>query len=200
MYDYMRMNSGGWLMSKRIGIIVGSLRENSFNKMIANSIPELVDSAEYEHISIADLPLYNSDLDHGEGPDPVKHYREAIQKTDGILIVSPEYNSGIPGVLKNALDWGSTPTKTAVLIHKPAGVIGATPGAKGTILSQQQIRQTLDATQSFVMPTQKMYISQITDKIDSNTRKLTDETTRKYLQRYVQSFVQWINQVQRLNE
>jgi chromate reductase len=194
------MNSGGWLMSKRIGIIVGSLRESSFNQMIANSIPELVDSAEYEFISIANLPLYNADLDHEEGPDPVKHYREAIQKTDGILIVSPEYNSGIPGVLKNALDWASTPTKTAVLIHKPAGVIGATPGAKGTILSQQQIRQTLDATQSYVMPAQKMYISQITDKIDSNTRKLTDDTTRKYLQRYVQSFLQWINQVERLNE
>jgi chromate reductase len=194
------MNSGGWLMSKRIGIIVGSLRESSFNQMIANSIPELVDSAEYEYISIANLPLYNADLDHEEGPDPVKHYREAIQKTDGILIVSPEYNSGIPGVLKNALDWASTPTKTAVLIHKPAGVIGATPGAKGTILSQQQIRQTLDATLSYVMPAQKMYISQIMDKIDSNTRKLTDDTTRKYLQRYVQSFLQWINQVQRLNE
>ncbi|MBA2937110.1 NAD(P)H-dependent oxidoreductase [Paenibacillus sp. CGMCC 1.16610] len=187
-------------MSIRIGIIVGSLRENSFNQMIANSIPELVDSVEYENISIANLPLYNADLDHGEGPVPVKHYREAIQKTDGILIVSPEYNSGIPGVLKNALDWASTPTKTAVLIHKPSGVIGATPGAKGTILSQQQIRQTLDAIQSYVMPAQKMYISQITDKIDSNTRKLTDDTTRKYLQRYVQSFVQWINQVQRLNE
>ncbi|WP_246302494.1 hypothetical protein [Paenibacillus plantarum] len=79
-------------------------------------------------------------------------------------------------------------------------MIGATPGVKGTILSQQQIRQTLDATQSYVMPAQKMYISQITDKIASITRKLTDDATRKYLQRYVQSFLQWINQVQRLNE
>ncbi|MZQ83037.1 NAD(P)H-dependent oxidoreductase [Paenibacillus sp. 5J-6] len=187
-------------MSKRIGIIVGSLRENSFNQMIANTIPELVDTAEYEYVSIANLPLYNADLDHGDGPDSVRHYREVIQKTDGIIIVSPEYNSGIPGVLKNALDWASTPTKTAVLIHKPAGVIGATPGAKGTILSQQQIRQTLDATLSHVMPAQKMYISQVMDKIDSNTRKLTDETTRKYLQRYVQQFMQWIDQVQWLNK
>ncbi|MBB6674649.1 NADPH-dependent FMN reductase [Cohnella nanjingensis] len=185
---------------KRIGIIVGSLRGNSFNQMIANTIPELVDSAKYEYISIGNLPLYNADLDRGEGLDPVRHYREAIQKTDGILIVSPEYNSGIPGVLKNALDWASTPTKTAVLIHKPAGVIGATPGVKGTILSQQQIRQTLDATQSYVLPSQKMYISQVMEKIDSETRKLTDETTRKYLQRYVQSFIQWIDQVQRLSE
>lgn len=187
-------------MSKKIGIIVGSLREHSFNRMIANTIPDLVDSAQYELISIANLPLYNADLDRGEGPDQVKQYREAIQEADGILIVSPEYNSGIPGVLKNALDWASTPTKTAVLIHKTAGVIGATPGVKGTILSQQQIRQTLDATQSYVMPFQKMYISQVMDKIDANTHKLTDETTRKYLGRYVQTFIQWIDQVQQLNE
>ena len=187
-------------MSKRIGIIVGSLRENSFNRMIANTIPELVDSAEYEYISIANLPLYNEDLDHGEGPDPVKLYREAIQGADGIIIISPEYNSGIPGVLKNALDWSSTPTKTAVLVRKPAGLIGATPGAKGTILSQQQIRQTLEAASSYVMPFQKIYISQVLDKVDSESRKLTDETTRKYVQRYVLSFIQWIDQVQRLNE
>lgn len=185
---------------KRIGIIVGSLREHSFNRMIANTIPELVDSAKYENISIENLPLYNADLDDAEGLYPVAHFRESIQKADGLLIVSPEYNSGIPGVLKNALDWASTPTKTYVLIHKPVGVIGATPGPKGTILSQQQIRQSLDATQSYVLPSQKMYISQVMDKIDSDTRKLTDETTRKYLQRYVQSFMQWIDQVQRLSE
>lgn len=187
-------------MSKKIGIIVGSLRENSFNRMIANTIPELVDSAEYEYISIANLPLYNADLDQAEGPDPVMRYREAIQRTNGIIIVSPEYNSGIPGVLKNALDWASTPTKTAVLIRKPVGLIGATPGVKGTILSQQQIRQTLDATSSYVLPNQKMYISQVLDKVDQESGKLTDETTRKYLQRYVQSFMQWIDQVQRMNE
>ena len=168
--------------------------------MIANTIPELVDSAEYEYISIANLPLYNADLDHGEGPDPVKQYREAIQKTDGIIIISPEYNSGIPGVLKNALDWASTPTKTAVLIHKPAGVIGATPGAKGRFFHSSKSGKRWMPPRPMCMPFQKMYISQIMDKVDSDTRKLTDETTRKYLQRYVQSFLQWINQVQRLNE
>ncbi len=168
--------------------------------MIANTIPELVDSAKYEYISIGNLPLYNADLDRGEELDAVVHFREAIQRSDGIIIVSPEYNSGIPGVLKNALDWASTPTKTSVLIHKPVGVVGATPGAKGTILSQQQIRQTLDATQCYVLPSQKMYISQVMDKIDSDSRKLTDETTRKYLHRYIQSFIQWIDQVQRLSE
>ncbi|CAM3282942.1 NADPH-dependent FMN reductase [Paenibacillus lupini] len=186
-------------MTKKIGLIVGSLRELSYNGMIANTIPELVTAAEYEHISIAELPLYNADLDHGDGPDTVKFFREAIGRTDGILIISPEYNSGTPGVLKNALDWASTPTKTAVLIKKPVAVVGATPGVKGTILSQQQIRQTLEATQSYVLPHQKMYISEIINKVDQESRKLTDETTRKYLQRYVLSFFQWIDQVDRLN-
>ncbi|MDF2959663.1 MAG: NADPH-dependent reductase [Paenibacillus sp.] len=181
-------------MMRKIGLLVGSLRENSFNRMIAATIPDLEDSVEYEHISIAELPLYNEDLDRGDGPESVRRFREAIQRVDGILIISPEYNSGIPGVLKNALDWGSTPTKTSVLRRKPAGLIGATPGVKGTILSQQQIKQTLEATQAYVLPFQKLYISQVMDKVDAERRKLTDETTRKYLQRYVQSFIQWIDQ------
>ncbi|MFC5651994.1 NADPH-dependent FMN reductase [Paenibacillus solisilvae] len=182
-------------MTKKIGLIVGSLREHSFNRMIAEAIPELEASVEYEQISIAELPLYNGDLDRGDGPEPVRLFREAIQRVDGILIVSPEYNSGIPGVLKNALDWASTPTKTAALLRKPAGLVGATPGVKGTILSQQQIRQTLEAAQAYVLPFQKMYISQVMDKVDAERRELTDETTRKYLQRYVQQFIHWIDQV-----
>lgn len=175
----------------KIGIIVGSLRADSYNRIVAAAIPELEPSAEYEWISIAELPLFNDDLDKGEGPQAVQSFRQAIVRSDGILIVSPEYNSGIPGVLKNALDWGSTPTKSAALIGKPIGVIGATPGPKGTILSQQQIRQTLEATQAYVLPFLKMYISQIKDKIDPETGKLADETTRKYLQRYVRQFLEW---------
>ncbi|AJY74679.1 NADPH-dependent FMN reductase [Paenibacillus beijingensis] len=186
-------------MTKKIGIIVGSLRENSFNRMIAETIPELEPSVEYELISLAELPLYNGDLDRGDGPESVRLFREAIKRADGIIIVSPEYNSGIPGVLKNALDWASTPTKTAVLRRKPAGIVGATPGVKGTILSQQQIRQTLEATQAYVLPFQKMYISQVMDKVDAQRRILTDETTRSYLQRYVQQFIHWIDQVPSLD-
>lgn len=184
---------------KKIGIIVGSLREQSFNRIIAEAIPELAPAAEYEFISIDELPLYNGDLDKGPGPEPVQRFREAIGRSDGILIVSPEYNSGIPGVLKNALDWASTPTRTAVLLRKPAGVVGATPGAKGTMLAQQQIRQTLEAVQVFVLPFQKMYISQVMEKVDTDRRLLTDESTRKYLQRYAESFIRWIDQAPTLD-
>ncbi|MBD2871915.1 NADPH-dependent FMN reductase [Paenibacillus arenilitoris] len=184
---------------KKIGIIVGSLREQSFNRIVAEAIPELAPGAEYAFISIAELPLYNGDLDKGPGPEPVRQFREAIAQADGIVIVSPEYNSGIPGVLKNALDWASTPTKTAALLRKPACVIGATPGAKGTMMAQQQIRQTLEAVQVFVLPFQKMYISQVTDKVDADRRLLTDETTRSYLQRYAEAFIRWIDQASTLN-
>ncbi|MBM7569171.1 NADPH-dependent FMN reductase [Paenibacillus sacheonensis] len=185
--------------TKKVGLIVGSLREHSFNRIIAAAIPELEESISFEPISIADLPLYNEDLDHGDGPEPVQRYREAIKRVDGIIIVSPEYNSGIPGVLKNALDWASTPSKTAALRKKPVGLVGATPGVKGTIQSQQQIRQTLEAIQAYVLPFQKMYISQVMDKVDVERRVLTDETTRKYLKRYVQQFILWIDQVHTLD-
>lgn len=186
---------------KKIGIIVGSLRAHSFNRMIADTIPELglEEEASYEVISIADLPLYNGDLDADEGPEAVRLYREAIRRSDGLLIVTPEYNSGAPGVLKNALDWASTPTKTAVLIHKPVGVVGATPGPKGTILSQQQTRQTLEAAQAWVLPFQKMYISQVMGKVDAERGRLTDETTLKYLRRYMETLLGWIDQSRTLN-
>ncbi|NBD23747.1 NADPH-dependent FMN reductase [Paenibacillus glycinis] len=185
--------------TKKVGLIVGSLREHSFNRMIAAAIPELEESIAFESISLAELPLYNEDLDHGDGPEPVRRFREAIARVDGIMIVSPEYNSGIPGVLKNALDWASTPGKTAALRGKPTGLVGATPGVKGTILSQQQIRQTLEAIRAHVLPFEKMYISQVMDKVDAERRLLTDETTRKYLKRYVQRFSLWIDQVQTLD-
>jgi chromate reductase len=185
-------------MTKKVGLMVGSLRSGSYNKIIASALTELDDSVEYQWISIAELPLYNDDLDQGEVIEAVKKYRAAIEQVDGIIIVSPEYNSGIPGVLKNALDWASTPPMTAALRRKPVGVVGATTGPKGTILSQQQIRQTLEAIQAYVLPFHKMYISQVKDKIDTERGILTDETTRKYLQRYLQHFIRWIDQVPEL--
>ncbi|WP_240545906.1 NADPH-dependent FMN reductase [Paenibacillus artemisiicola] len=185
--------------TKTVGLIVGSLREHSFNRIIAAAIPELDTSLAFEWIPLADLPLYNEDVDHGDGPEPVRRFREAINRVDGVIIVSPEYNSGIPGVLKNALDWASTPAKTAALRGKPVGLVGATPGVKGTILSQQQIRQTLEAIQARVLPFHKMYVSQVGDKVDAERRTLTDDTTRKYLKRYVQQFILWIDQARALD-
>ncbi|MBB3111565.1 chromate reductase [Paenibacillus phyllosphaerae] len=186
-------------MTMKIGILVGSLRAHSYNRMVANTIPDLVPTAQFEHIAIGELPFYNSDLDQDEGPDAVKLFRDQVRAADGIIIVSPEYNAGMPGVLKNALDWASTKAAAGALIKKPAAIIGATPGPRGTIMGQQQIRHTLEGVQALALPYQRMYISEVMHKVDPAVGKLTDATTNKYLQRYVEAFVQWIDQVNLLD-
>lgn len=184
---------GGNCMSKTIGIICGSLRKNSYNRIIAQALTEMDDSVEFRWIEINDLPLFNEDLEINGDPETVTSFKSAIRDVDGIMIVSPEYNSGIPGVLKNALDWASRPAKSSVLSKKPVGVIGATPGGMGTAFAQMQTRQILEAMQAHVLPFQKVLISQVHEKIDSEQQVLTDEKTKRYLQRYLQQFMNWID-------
>ncbi|GIO10248.1 FMN reductase [Brevibacillus reuszeri] len=180
-------------MSKTIGIICGSLRKNSYNRIIAQALTEMDDSVEFRWIEINDLPLFNEDLEINGDPEAVTSFKSALRDVDGIMIVSPEYNSGIPGVLKNALDWASRPAKSSVLSKKPVGIIGATPGGMGTAFAQMQTRQILEAMQAHVLPFQKVLISQVHEKIDSEQQVLTDEKTKRYLQRYLQQFMNWID-------
>lgn len=180
-------------MTKTIGLICGSLRKNSFNRIIAQSLTDMYDSVQFRWIEIKDLPLFNEDLEVGGDPEPVTSFKSAIQEVDGIIIVSPEYNSGISGALKNALDWASRPPKSSVLSKKPVGLIGATPGGLGTAFSQMQTRQILEAMQVHILPFQKVLISQVHEKVDSEQKVLTDEKTIRYLQRYLQQFIYWID-------
>lgn len=180
-------------MTKTIGLICGSLRKDSYNRMIAQSLVDMDDTAEFRWIEIKELPLFNEDLEVDGGPQEVISFIKSIREVDGIIIVSPEYNSGIPGVLKNALDWASRPPKASALHRKPVGVIGATPGGLGTVFSQMQIRQTLEAIQAHVLPFQKVLISQVHEKIDSDKKLLTDEKTKRYLRSYLQQFIHWID-------
>jgi chromate reductase len=96
-------------MTKTIGLICGSLRKDSYNRVIAQALADMDDSIKFHWIELKDLPLFNEDLEVGGDPETVKLFKTAIQEVDGIIIVSPEYNSGIPGVLKNALDWDQDP-------------------------------------------------------------------------------------------
>ncbi|WP_057913763.1 NADPH-dependent FMN reductase [Peribacillus muralis] len=178
-------------MTNTIGLICGSLRRNSYNRIIAQSLAEMVDAYQFRWIDINDLPLFNEDLESSGVQEAVTSFRSAIHDVDGVIIVSPEYDSGIPGVLKNALDWASRPR--SVLNRKPVGLIGATPGGLGTALAQLQIRQVLEAMEVRVLPFQKVLISQVHKKIDSDQFVLTDEHTKHQLERYLQQFIDWID-------
>ncbi|CAH1222873.1 hypothetical protein PAECIP111892_05227 [Paenibacillus auburnensis] len=115
-----------------ITAICGSLREGSFNRRVLKAMEELAPKHwEIYHADLSMIPLFNSDIESQGDPQSVAEFKENIRQADGVLIVTPEYNMGIPGVLKNALDWASRPSKSSVLIEKPFAIAGATPGGGG---------------------------------------------------------------------
>jgi chromate reductase, NAD(P)H dehydrogenase (quinone) len=131
-------------MSKyQIAVIVGSLRQDSFNRKLANAIVKLAPpDFTFKQVQISDLPLYNQDDDANQA-ESVKRLKNEIIAAQGLLFVTPEYNRSIPGVLKNALDHASRPYGQSAWAGKPAGVIGASIGSIGTALAQQHLRNVL---------------------------------------------------------
>jgi chromate reductase len=126
-----------------IAVIVGSLRKDSFNRKLAHGLAKLAPAEfKFKELQIADLPLYNQDDDVNQAPT-VKRLKSEIAAAKGLLFVTPEYNRSIPGVLKNALDNASRPYGQSAWAGKPAGVIGVSPGAVGTALAQQHLRNIL---------------------------------------------------------
>ena len=128
----------------RVGVVVGSLRRDSFNRRLADAIVKLAPSEfSFKQLQIGDLPLYNQQDDDASPAEPVRRLKAEITESDGILFVTPEYNRSMPGVLKNALDHASCPYGQSAWAGKPAGVIGASPGSFGTALAQQHLRNSL---------------------------------------------------------
>ena len=128
-------------MAYKIAIIVGSLRKDSLNRKVARSICAIRnDNLDCSMIEIGDLPLYNQDLDGGPPPQ-WSRFREQVGSADGVLFVSPEYNRGIPGVLKNAIDVGSRPYGQSVFDKKPGAIVTVSPGSIGGFGANHQIRQ-----------------------------------------------------------
>lgn len=124
----------------RILAISGSLRKGSFNTSLLHTAQELMpEGAELIEGSIADIPLYNADVEAANGiPDAVETLKNQIADADGLLLFTPEYNNSIPGVFKNAIDWTTRPAKDIERVYgaKPVSILGASPGGFGTILSQ----------------------------------------------------------------
>ncbi|WP_025682345.1 NADPH-dependent FMN reductase [Paenibacillus maysiensis] len=176
-----------------ITAICGSLREGSFNRRVLKAMEELASKHwEIHHVDLSTIPLYNSDIESQGDPQSVVEFKESIRKADGVLIVTPEYNMGIPGVLKNALDWASRPSKSSVLIQKPFAIAGATPGSGGTAQSQAQVRQTLLAMNAYTMAGPKILIGSIHEKLNETTGELDDESTLRHLERFLTAFEEWI--------
>lgn len=178
-------------MVKILGIS-GSLRKDSANTRLLELAADcLPDSATLDIHSIGWLPLYNQDDDGDEKPVPVVELKTAVSEADALLIVTPEYNYGVPGVLKNALDWASRPAYKSPLAHKPAGIMSASASPIGGIRAQGQLKQILLGTLTPVYPAPEFCLPSALDAFDTEGR-LRDSGSQKRLERYVEGFVDWV--------
>ncbi len=178
--------------SRSIAVIVGSLRKDSFNRRIAKAMMEVAPAHLHcAFLEIGELPLYNQDLETAQPPAAWSAFREAIKGSDGILIVSPEYNRSLPGALKNAIDVGSRPTGHSVWRGKPVAVAGATQGPLGALAGVLAIRQALVALSVPLLPGPELYIGQVATLFDAEGK--LNEKTREFLHKAMESFATWVD-------
>lgn len=183
-------------MTTIIGI-AGSLRQGSYNAALLRAAAELAPTGcRVEIATIRDIPLYDGDLEAQHGvPAPVTRLKGRIAATDGLLLVTPEYDHSIPGVFKNAIDWLSRPPAdiARVFAHRPVGVIGATPGGMGTTFAQTAwlpVLQTLGVRPFFA---KSLYVSRAGKLFDA-AGKLTDHDLRERLRACIEAFTAFVSQ------
>jgi chromate reductase, NAD(P)H dehydrogenase (quinone) len=188
------INQEGIRMSQyHIAVVIGSLRQDSFNRQLANALVKLAPPEfSFTQLEIGDLPLYNQDHD-GNPTQAVVRLKKEISAAQGLLFVTPEYNRSIPGVLKNALEHASRPYGQNAWAGKPAGVIGISPGAIGTALAQQHLRNILAYLD---VPTlgQPESFNQFKEGMFDGAGNISNADSKKYLQRWMDRYVAWVKQ------
>jgi len=184
-------------MAYKIAIIVGRLREGSINRKVARSICGLRnDNLDCSMIEIGDLPLYNQDLD-ANPPEPWVRFRSAIAAADGVLFCSPEYNRGIPGVLKNAIDIGSRPYGQSVFDKKPAAIVTASPGSIGGFGANHQIRQAGVFLNMPMMQQPEAYLGHVSDEAFDDGGCLKEGPLKELITGLAHAFHDWVDMILR---
>lgn len=177
--------------SHNVAVIVGSLRKGSFNRQIARALVELAPAElKLELVEIGHLPHYNQDTDENP-PSVFTEFRERIKAADAVLFVTPEYNRSVPGVLKNALDVASRPYGKNAWDKKPGAVVSASIGAIGGFGANHHLRQSLAYLNVPTMAQPEAYIGTV-DKLLDAKGKLTDDGTRKFLEKFMQAYAAWV--------
>jgi chromate reductase len=182
-----------------IAILAGSLREGSINRKIARSICALEqDRLDCSIVPIGDLPLYNQDYDGSpDEPETYGRFRASIAAADGVLFVSPEYNRGVPGVLKNAIDVGSRPYGQSVWNRKPAAIVSASPGGIGGFGANHQIRQSAVFLNMPVMQHPEAYLGRVNDGSFGPDGLLADGPLKHLVRNIAEAFADWVTLVKR---
>lgn len=172
----------------RLLAISGSIRRESHCTAVLRSLaPLLPADAAIELFPLDEIPLYNADLDGDSPPPPVAGLKDAIRAADGLVFCSPEYNYGMPGVLKNAIDWASRPGFASPLKGKPALVMTASPGTAGGVRAQAQIRDALAATLARPVVRQHVAIAGVAQRVRDG--RLVDAGTLDFVQAALQDLL-----------
>lgn len=179
-------------LSKKIVVLVGSLRKASLSAGIASALGKIAPpELKLEIVPIGGLQFYNQDLEE-DGLASWLGFRERIRGADAILFITPEYNRSIPAVLKNAIDVGSRPYSQSAWNGKPAAVISLSQGLMGGFGAAHHLRQSLVCLNVPVMPTPEVYLSFANKLLDDNGQFVLPETTA-FLTGVLTSFSAWID-------
>jgi chromate reductase len=180
------------MQERHVGVIIGSLRKKSFAAALARALEDLAPPAQrLVPIAIGELPLYNEDLETATPPPAWSEFRAKVAAVDGLLFVTPEYNRGIPGGLKNAIDVGSRPWGKSVWAGKRAAIVGISGGALGGMAASHQLRVVLSGVNVPVMTDPEVFVSNAGTLFDQ-AGNLTNPGTREFLTTVMQKLAAWI--------
>lgn len=180
-------------MSKKIGVIVGSIRKEAFSKKVAEELKAVApESLELENVEIGQLEMFNQDYDdEGNTPESWKAFREELKQYDGFIFVTPEHNRSFPAAIKNALDIGSRPYGSNVWDGKPGAVVSVSPSSMGGFGSNHQLRQVLVFLNIPVMQQPEAYIRDVAGAIQENGQ--FNEGMSNMLKEFMAAYEEWVN-------
>lgn len=181
----------------RVCGVAGSLRSDSFNLALIRAAVELAPAGVEVEVfdGLADIPLFNQDMEAQGDPVAVTALKTAIRESDALLIATPEYSGGVPGVLKNALDWAARKgiDQASALDHRPVAIMGASPGRLGTARAQPELRHTLSCAGALVMPKPEVHIMSVSGLVVAG--RLVDDKAREMVGRLLESLADWTPRV-----
>jgi len=180
----------------KVAVIVGSIRKDSINKKLAGALAKLAEGKlAFDYVKIDDLPLFNQDNETSPTPEVTRN-KAQIAAADGLLFLTPEHNRSIPAAMKNAIDWATRPHGTSAFRGKPGAIIGASRGGIATAIAQSHLRVILAGHLVATLGTPEAHV-QFKDGLIDDSGNVTDETTKKFLQGFVDNFVKLVAAIAR---
>ena len=172
-------------------VLVGSLRKESFSLKIANALTKLApDTLKLNVVTLHDISFFNQDLEANPPADWLA-FRDKLQKSNGVLFVTPEYNRSIPGVLKNAIDVGSRPYGKSSFLGKPIGIVSNSPGPLGGVSAAKHLQNILPGISGPILGQPEIYLNGIGDAFDDKG-ECTKESLQKVLKQYIDAFAAFV--------